>query len=110
MDEDLPQDVEETRSNDRHAKTSQRYNEDCSRSQYNDHRDERCNSESQYQQLSHQYNKYCRGIRRLKIPSPKWYGELNLSNSTDAGRWIGCLQRKRKQIHKQQYLGDTGLI
>ena len=34
MDKDLPQDIEETRGDNRCAKTSQGYDEDCSRSQH----------------------------------------------------------------------------
>ena len=71
MDKDLPQDIEENRDNNRYAKTSQRYDEDCSRGQHNDHRNRGGHSESQYQQSGHKYNKHCRDIRRLKIPSSK---------------------------------------
>lgn len=33
----------------------------------------------------------------------KWYGELNVSHSSITSRWIGQLQRKRKQICRSTY-------
>ena len=86
MDEDVSQDVERIRSNDRCAEIGEEHDEDYSRSKYNNHGDGEYNSESQHQQLGYQHNQYHRGIRRSKIPNSKRYGKLSISSSTNANR------------------------
>jgi len=46
LDKNLLQDVEGIRSDDRYTETSEEYDEDCSGSKHNNHRDGRYDSES----------------------------------------------------------------
>ena len=62
LDKNLPQDVEEIRSNDRYAETSEGHDEDSSGNKYNDNGDGEHNFEDQYQQLGYQHNKHYRSI------------------------------------------------
>jgi len=71
LDETIPQDAERNRGNDQCTEDGKEFKENSRRNQYDNHRDGRNDSDSQYQQSNGQHYEHYTNIRRPLIRGTK---------------------------------------